>query len=459
MEPTMTTLYFDEALLVGGWAQRVRITLKDGRIASIDENVDPASGDERHFAALPAVANLHSHAFQRGMAGLAEIRGPDHDTFWTWREVMYRFALAMNPDEVEAVAAQLYVEMLEAGFCRVGEFHYLHHDRDGSAYADPAELAGRIVAAAAKTGIALTLLPVFYAHGGFGGAAPTGGQRRFITDPDSFADLVERSRSHAAHHPDTVVGIAPHSLRAVTADEMAAILPLAAGGPIHIHAAEQVREVEDCIAATGRRPVEWLLDEVGLGPDWCLIHATHMTDDETRRLAGSGAVAGLCPLTEASLGDGVFNGPQYLAAGGRFGVGSDSNVVVGLADELRQLETAQRLHLRERNVLAARTGASTGRTLLDAVVDGGGRALGAPSGGIAPGAAADILSLDRDHPSFAGRSGDELIDAFVFASRGQPVDCVWVSGRKLVDGGRHIHRNIVLTRFRAAMQALIKRIN
>ncbi|HUG63526.1 MAG TPA: formimidoylglutamate deiminase [Methylomirabilota bacterium] len=455
----MTTLHVREALLPAGWARDVRIEIAAGRISSLVTGVGPNPGDERHAAMVPAVANLHSHAFQRGMAGLAEIRGPNHDTFWTWRDVMYRFALAMDPDDVEAVAAQLYVEMLEAGFCRVGEFHYLHHDRDGRPYADPAELATRIVAAAAGAGIGLTLLPVFYAHGGFAGAPPTPGPRRFITDPDSFATLLTRSRAAARLHPGTVVGLAPHSLRAVTPTELAAILPLAlADEPIHIHAAEQVREVEDCVAWSGRRPVEYLLDEAGLDARWCLIHATHMTPDETRRLATSDAVAGLCPLTEASLGDGVFNGPDFIAAGGRYGVGSDSNVVVGIADELRQLETAQRLFHRERNVMATGEGASTGRCLLQAAVEGGSRALGAPTEGIAIGAAADLASLDTDHPTFAGRFGDGLIDSFIFAGRGQLLDCVWVGGMKLVTAGRHKNRDAIAAKFKRTMNRIADRI-
>jgi formimidoylglutamate deiminase len=453
----MATLFFEDALLPEGWSAGVRLTVSGGRISAVETGVPPGAEDERHRLGLPAVANLHSHAFQRGMAGLAETRGPDHDSFWTWREVMYRFALAIGPDEMEAVAAQLYVEMLEAGFCRVGEFHYLHHDRDGRPYDDPAEMAGRILAAAAGTGIGLTLLPCFYAHGGFGGRPPTDGQRRFVNDPDGFALLVERCRRAAEALPQTVVGIAPHSLRAVTSEELATILPLAEGGPVHIHAAEQQREVEECLVQTGRRPVEWLLGEAGVDHSWCLVHATHMTGAEARRLAGSGAVAGLCPLTEASLGDGIFSGPAFLAAGGRFGIGSDSNVLVGIADELRQLETAQRLHHRERNVMTRAPGDSTGRVLFDAVVKGGARALGV-SAGLAVGAPADILSLDLSHPALAGRSRDRVLDSWIFASRGEAVDCVWVAGRKLVHGGRHVRREPVAVAFRSAMSSLMAQV-
>ncbi len=455
----MVTLHCREALLPWGWADDVRLKFDGPLILSVETGVPPQSGDERHGVALPAVANLHSHAFQRAMAGLAEVRGPSHDSFWTWRETMYRFALAMEPDEVEAVAAQLYVEMLEAGFCRVGEFHYLHHDRDGRPYADPAELAGRIAAASETAGIGLTLLPVFYAHADFAGAPPTAGQRRFVTGPDGFAALLEASRRAVSGLPGAGIGVAPHSLRAVTSDELAAILPLARPGePIHIHAAEQVREVEACLAWSGRRPVEWLLAEAGVDARWCLIHATHMTAAETAGLAASGATAGLCPLTEANLGDGIFDGRGFLSAGGRFGVGSDSNVLVDLAAELRQLETSQRLALRERNVLAPGDGASTGRTLYEAAVEGGARALGAAAPGLAPGRPADVVTLDAGHPAFAARSRDGLLDAFVFAAPGRAVDCVWVAGRKQVEGGRHIAREAVSARFRMAVEGLAARI-
>ncbi len=372
----MAGLFFEQALLQFGWAIGVRIEIAEGLIATVETDTRPGAGDERHAIGLPGMPNVHSHAFQRAMAGLAETRGPEEDTFWTWRELMYRLALAMTPDDVQVVAGLAYVEMLESGFTRVGEFHYLHHDRDGRPFRDPAEMAGRIIAAAGETGIGLTLLPVFYAHGGFGGQVPTSSQRRFICDPDAFGRLVEASRQRALAHPGSVIGIAPHSLRAVTPEELTAILPLAQGGPIHIHAAEQRREVDDCLAWSGRRPVEWLLEHAAADGRWCMVHATHMTPDETQRMAAAGAVAGLCPITEANLGDGVFNGPHFLSCGGRLGVGTDSNVLVGVADELRQLEYGQRLHGGQRNVMIRSEGASTGRALYEAAAHGGSAALG-----------------------------------------------------------------------------------
>ncbi|MCJ8141388.1 formimidoylglutamate deiminase [Ancylobacter sp. A5.8] len=448
----MTRLWFDSALLPSGWARNVLVSVEHGRIAAIAADAPAESADERHALALPGLPNLHSHAFQRAMAGLAEKRGPTGDSFWTWREVMYRVVDRMDPDHVAAIAAQVYVEMLEAGFTRVGEFHYLHHDRDGGAYADIGELAHRIAQAADETGIGLTLLPVFYAHGGFGAQEPTHGQRRFINDLNSFSRLIESSRKALESLSDAVLGLAPHSLRAATAEEIAALLPLT-DGPIHIHVAEQVKEVEDCLAWCGRRPVERLYDTAPVDGRWCLIHATHMTREETRLMAASGAVAGLCPITEANLGDGIFPAPDFVAAGGRYGVGSDSNVLIDAAEELRTLEYSQRLSLRARNVLAMIEGRSTGRALFEAALAGGGQALGRPAQ-LAVGASADIVTLDMSAPALEGRNEDAALDGWIFASARRPVDCVWRHGEKLVTGGRHRSRDEVRARFRQTLQAI-----
>jgi formimidoylglutamate deiminase len=447
-------LFFNEALLRSGWASDVRIEMVDGAIASIETGARAADDDEQHAIGLPGMPNLHSHAFQRGMAGLAERKDADCDTFWDWREVMYRFARALTPDDLETVAALAYAEMLEAGFTRVGEFHYLHHDRDGSPFANPAEMALRIVAAASATGINLTLLPAFYAHGGFGGSAPVPGQRRFICDVESFARIVEAARREVNSHPGMVVGIAPHSLRAVTRAELSAIRPLAGDGPIHIHVAEQVREVQDCLAWSGCRPVEWLLDHTGLDNQWCLIHATHTTADEVRRMAKEAVVVGLCPVTEANLGDGIFSTPDFIASGGLIGIGTDSNVLIGVADELRQLEYAQRLNHRERNVMTGAAGQSTGRRLFEAAAHGGSIALGAPAAALAPGAAADIVSLDASSPALVGRHGDQVLDAWIFGARTNLVDCVWVAGRKRVERGRHRDWDAIVARYRRAVARL-----
>ena len=308
--------------------------------------------------------------------------------------------------------------MVESGFTRVGEFHYLHNDPLGQPYADPAELTQRIASASATAGIGLTLLPVFYAHGGFGGMAPTHGQRRFTLSLDGYGRMVEAARSMCA-----IVGIAPHSLRAVTPDELETVCSMAGSGPIHIHAAEQQREVVDCLAWSGARPVQWLLDHAPVDGRWCLIHATHMLPDETARLARTGAVAGLCPVTEANLGDGIFDGPGWLASGGRYGVGTDSNVAIGAALELRQLEAGQRLGVRARNVMAGDAGLSTGRTLFDTALAGGAAALGADMPTLTPGAAADLVALDATHPSLLHKQGDTILDSWIFGTTSPAVDC------------------------------------
>lgn len=446
----MTSIHVKSALTPTGWHKDVRLTIESGRIASLETGVAAQSGDERHDIVVPGMPNLHSHAFQRGMAGLAEARGPGADSFWSWRNVMYRFALSMTPDHVEAVASQLYMEMLEAGFSRVGEFHYLHHDFDGSPYADIAEMAQRIAAAASQTGIGLTLLPVFYAHSTFGGAAPNEGQRRFINSTESFDRLLEGCRAAVKGLFDGKVGVAPHSLRAVTPEELSAVIAMTKDGPIHIHVAEQIKEVEDCIGWSGARPVQWLLDNADLDGRWCLIHATHMTDDETRRMAERKAIAGLCPITEANLGDGTFNAIVFGEHGGKFGIGSDSNVLIGLPDELRQLEYSQRLAHRSRNVLAA-PGQSTGRALFDGALDGGGTALSTKTG-LAAGSSADFVSLSV--PDIGGQTNDVILDSWLFANGTKP-DCVWVAGRKQVEGGRHAKRDAIAARFRATMHELL----
>ena len=445
----MTHIFAEAALTPTGWQRDIRITFDSAGITAIEPSATPGANEDRHAIILPGMPNLHSHAFQRGMAGLAEIRGPGSDSFWSWRNVMYRFALMMTPDQVEAVAAQLYVEMMEAGFIRVGEFHYLHHDIDGRSYANIAEMAERISAAAGQTGIGLTLLPVFYAHSTFGGAEPSDGQRRFINTLDSFEKLHAGCQSAVKDLPGGKVGVAPHSLRAVTPSELAAVTAIAGRNPKHIHVAEQIKEVEDCIDWSGARPVEWLLDHAAIGNDWCLIHATHMNDDETQAMARSGAIAGLCPITEANLGDGTFSAEIFTQAGGKFGIGSDSNVLIGIPDELRQLEYSQRLAHRSRNVLAS-AGASTGRSLYDRAVDGGSLALGVETG-LAAGRPADFISLQmRTKGVF---TEDAALDSWIFAG-GAKVDGVWVSGQKHVVNGRHLLRDEIAKRFSTVMKEL-----
>jgi formiminoglutamate deiminase len=359
----------------------------------------------------------------------------------------------MSPDDIEAVAAWAYAEMLEAGFTSVGEFHYLHNAPDGSRYADPAETGARIVAAAAAAGIGLALLPSFYAHGGCGGRPPKPGQARFLSDLDGYWRLVEASKRHLSRLDGSVLGLAPHSLRAVDAAELRSLVEAWPAGPIHIHAAEQTAEVEECVAWSGARPVEWLLDNMGVNGRWCLIHCTHMTSAEGRALAHSGAVAGLCPITEANLGDGIFEAASFLDAGGRTAVGSDSNVRIALSDELRMLEYGQRLREQKRNRLGP-VGASTGRHLLDVARLGGAQALGIDTGAIAVGRTADIVVLDGTHPALTGRTGDAALDAWIFAAGDGVVREVFAGGRRVVADGRHVCRDALLRRFTAVMHRL-----
>jgi formimidoylglutamate deiminase len=450
----MTTLWFGSCLLPDGWADRVRINIVAGRIESVDAGVAPEPDAERHALGVPGLPNVHSHAFQRAMAGRTEASGPLGDNFWSWRETMYRFAGAIGPEDMEAIAALAYAEMLEAGFTCVGEFHYVHHDRGGRRFADPAEMATRIAAAADETGIGLTLLPVFYAHSGFGGAEPDLRQLRFVTDLDGYAEILEGSRRAVSRLEEAVVGVAPHSLRACTAAELAAVIGLAGDAPVHIHLAEQGKEVEDCLNWCGRRPATWLLDACDVDQKWCLVHATHVDSRELERIAASGATVGLCPITEANLGDGIFPAAQFLALSGSYGIGSDSNVLIDPAQELRQIEYTQRLALMTRNVMARSDGRSTGRSLFDAALHGGFRALGTPSRGIHARAAADLIALDSNHDALAGRVGDAVLDGWIFTARSSAIDCVWSRGRKVVSGGQHLLRERIVSRYRSSIACL-----
>ena len=449
----MPTIFARHALLPEGWADDVAVEIAaDGTIAAVRLGARDPGGPPRLL--LPAPGNLHSHAFQRAMAGMTEHRGPEADSFWTWRALMYRFLDHLGPEDVEAIAALAFVEMQEAGFAAVAEFHYLHHAPGGVAYADPAELAARIFAAAVETGIGLTHLPVYYAYGGAGARPLAGGQLRFGCDLDRFAGLFEATRSAARGLPaDARLGVAPHSLRAVTPDCLGTLLAAHPTGPVHIHAAEQPQEVADVEAWLGARPVEWLLGEAGVDPRWCLIHATQMTPAETAALAGSGAVAGLCPVTEANLGDGIFDGPRFLSAGGAFGVGTDSNVRIALVEELRQLEYSQRLRDRARNVMSNGPG-STGSALYARALAGGARALARPAGAIRPGLLADLLTLDADHLAFAGLVRERWLDAWVFGPAEGALCELWSAGRLSVRDGRHVARDRVEARYRAALGRL-----
>ncbi len=448
----MPVLHASTALLPEGWGRDVRVSLHEGRIAAVE--FGPARpGEMKVDALLPAPVNLHSHMFQRAMAGLTEARSAGQDSFWTWRALMYRFLETLTPDEVQAIAAMAMVEMAEAGFAAVAEFHYLHHAPGGGAYDDRAEISGRIVAAAQATGLGLTLLPVLYEQGGCDGRALAAGQRRFGNDPDGFQRLWSGAQAHvAALGGDAALGVAPHSLRAVSPASLAWVAGLAPQAPIHIHVAEQQAEVEEVRAARGARPVEWLLANHPVDARWCLIHATQMLPSETLALAASGAVAGLCPITEANLGDGIFDGARFLEAGGIFGVGSDSNIRISLAEELRMYEYSQRLAQKRRAILAT-PDRSCGRVLYDGALQGGARAGGRFGGAIAPGRWADLVALDLSGPDFAGRAGDQILDTFIFVND-RPITRVWSAGREIVRDGRHIARETVAARFGAVMRRL-----
>jgi formimidoylglutamate deiminase len=444
-----------DALLPRGWAKRVVIDVDEsGVIRSVTSGVEDAGAQRLAGPVVPAMPNLHSHAFQRAIAGRTGRPSANRDdSFWSWRDAMYASLERLDPDAFEAVAAQAYVEMVKSGYGSVAEFHYVHHDSAGKPYADRAELAMRIVAAAATAGIALTLLPVFYAHAGFGGLPPTTAQRRFVHDIDSFAALVDTLRARASDR--FVLGVAPHSLRAVTPDELDAVVRLLpADAPVHVHAAEQTREVDECRAATGMRPVQWLLAHAHVDGRWCVVHATHMIEQEIDGLAASGAVAGLAPTTEADLGDGTFPAPPYLAAGGRLGVGSDSNTVICPFAELRMLEWSQRLDARRRNVLAGDDGLAVGASLWLRAAGGGAQAAGQRVGAIAPGCRADFVVLNEDAPALAAQQVDDVLDAAIFGPARHPVRDVMIAGHYVVREGRHAYEEMIFERYRKTLTRL-----
>ncbi|RDD63938.1 formimidoylglutamate deiminase [Ferruginivarius sediminum] len=457
----MQQLFAERALLPDGWARDVRLDIDDkGELLAVTPGADWDGAERLAGPVMPGIPNLHSHAFQRAMAGLAE-RAAGEDSFWSWREVMYRFVGSLTPEQVEAIAAQLYLEMLKAGYTSVGEFHYLHHDPEGLPYQDVAEMAWRVLSAARRSGIGCTLLPVLYGYGGFGGRPAGAGQRRFLNEPERLLRLIAKVREATADDPQVRVGLAPHSLRAVTPETLRDVLSGLNGldprAPIHIHVAEQMAEVDACNEWTGKRPVEYLLDGgAELDERWCLVHCTHTTEDEVRRLAATGAVAGLCPTTEANLGDGLFPAADFLAAGGRFGIGSDSHISISPVEELRWLEYGQRLFAQQRNVLQTEAhGGSVGATLVHGALAGGAQALGRPIGRLAAGYRADLVVLDDGLPTLAGRTDEQLLDAVVFAGNENPVRDVMAGGRWVVRDRRHEAEREVLDGYRTVVAELL----
>ena len=451
----MQMIWAEQALLAGGWARDVSVTLEGGRIVSAEPGTLPQPGATRVGALLPAPANLHSHAFQRAMAGLTERRGPDpRDSFWTWRQLMYSFLDQLTPDDVQAIAAFVQMQMLEAGYGAVAEFHYLHHAPGGQPYADLAEMSARIAAAAQETGIGLTLLPVLYEYGGCDQRPLGPGQNRFGNDPERFARLMDGAAKALSALPgDSVLGVAPHSLRAVSVEGLKIAVSLRPDAPLHMHLAEQQAEVDEVLAHRGARPVEWLLANAPVDRRWCLIHCTQMERHETLGLAATGAVAGLCPITESSLGDGIFDGVAWLGAQGAWGVGSDSNIRISLSEELRTLDYSQRLRDRSRAALATPE-RSTGRVLMEGAALGGARAAGRAAGQIAPGLWADLLALDTTQVDLEGRQGDTLLDAYVFAADDRAVSDVWAAGRHLVKEGKHLKHDAITSAYRKVLRRL-----
>ena len=461
----MNRLLAARALLPDGWRRNVLLEWDDsGCLTRVETDhagpgSDGAEAAEGAAIVLPGMSNLHSHAFQRAMAGLTEYRAGTSDSFWSWRTLMYRFAQKLSPSSLKAIALQLYIEMLKAGYTSVCEFHYLHHAANGQPYANPAEHAECLIAAADEAGIGLTLLPVLYQYGGFGAQPAHAGQARFINSPDWILDLLQRLQRTQPQHAGLRYGVAPHSLRAVAPEGLRQLLDGVAQwdaqAPIHMHIAEQTGEVDACIAALGARPVAWLLDNVAVDARWCLVHATHMTMSETAALAECGAVAGICPSTEANLGDGIFNGMAYAAAGGSWGIGSDSNVNTCMREELRLYEYSQRLLHRQRNVLVG-NGKSVADYLYRTALQGGAAASGRPVAGLAVGQRADLLVLDDAHADLTGKQEHQLLDGFVFCNHGaSPVTAVMAGGRWMVRQGRHALDERAALEYRHALSSLL----
>ena len=460
--PAHQALFAQDALLPTGWARNVLLRWNAaGQLTEVSaDQVAPAGVAQAAGPLLPGMPNLHSHAFQRAFGGLTEFRGQAQDSFWSWRNLMYGFANRLSPESLEAIATWLYLEMLEAGYTSVCEFHYVHHDIGGKPYADDATLSLALLRAAKNTGIGMTLLPVLYQTSGFGAKPPREDQARFIRSTDNMLSLLQRLEP-VVRAQEAVLGLAPHSLRAVPPDSLQAavaglhaMLPKA---PVHIHIAEQTQEVDDCLAWSGQRPVQWLMNHAPVDKRWCLIHATHMTPEEYASAAHSGAVAGICPSTEANLGDGIFDMPLWLQNGGRWGVGSDSHATVNAAEELLLLEYSQRLNLRQRNVLGGGAQPQVATAMTLQAVAGGAQAAGRAIAGLAVGQQADMVVLDAQHVALAGLPADSGHASHVFAShRTSAVADVWVGGLQRVKQGRHAGSEAAQAAFVQARSQLLQ---
>jgi formimidoylglutamate deiminase len=445
-------IYTDE-----GWQHNLLMSADaSGLIVSLQNGTSEEADFIHTGYTLPGMANVHSHAFQRAMAGLAEVRGNKADSFWSWRKIMYSFLSEINPDQFEAIASQLYIEMLKAGFTSVGEFHYLHKDKNGAVYSDAAEMSNRIFSATSETGIGLTLLPVLYQFGGFGGAKINGQQNRFTQTTDDFVTLVNGLMKRASEMNGVRIGVAPHSLRAVDHTSLTELLEaIPVDMPCHIHISEQILEVTECLEWSGQRPVQWLSNNVDLSERWCLVHATHLVPREITSIAKSGAVVGLCPITEANLGDGIFPAPEYMDQGGKIAVGSDSNVLVSLAEECRLLEYGQRLSRQSRNILGHK-GISTGERIFKEAVLGGHQALGGPeSPGLIIGGKANFVVLDAKHPALQNKPDWAIVDSWIFAGDNSVVKDVAVDGNMVIIDRHHVSEEQIIKRFGEAMKELV----
>jgi formimidoylglutamate deiminase len=454
----MKSLFASQALLATGWARDVLLEWDEHGILTRVVSGHAPGGEAAAGPVLPGMSNVHSHAFQRAMAGLAEFRGHPTDDFWTWREEMYRLVERISPQDAEAIARHLYVEMLEHGYTAVGEFHYLHHDRGGEPYPERAEMANRIVAAAQSAGIALTLMPVLYAHGGLGHRVLSGAQRRFGGDVRFVVELLRELRDFHLPNSRLRIGVAPHSVRAVDALMLTELVDAATridpAMPIHMHVSEQQGEVADCIATHGTTPLDWVADLVDIDPRWCFIHATHLTQIEMRKLAKTGASVGLCPVTEANLGDGIFEFQQWFESGAPWCIGGDSHVSVSPFEELRALEYSQRLRHRVRNIAATELAPDVAANLWRGAAEGGARAIAQPAGTLAAGRRADFVVLDPGHVDFEALDAAAMLRVAMFAGSSRHVRDVFVGGEPVVSAGHHPHAEEAAAGYRAALRRL-----
>lgn len=455
----MNKLYAENILIGSQWQTDKTISIDDAGIITSIEAGKALEAKQFDGPVIPGMVNCHSHAFQRAFAGYSEYRGKSEDSFWSWRDIMYRFVAKMTPEDAHRVASFVYVEMLKAGYTSVAEFHYLHHQACGAHYEDPAEMSHQIINAANATGIALTHLPVLYSYAGFGKIPPSKAQGRFIHSTDDYLNLIDLLAKNYSNQDHFQLGIAPHSLRAVSESQLKEIVPhiraINNNAPIHIHISEQIQEVNDCLKYFGQRPVEWLLNNHDMDENWCLVHATHLTGSEIKQLAESGGVVGICPLTEANLGDGIFPTAEYLRLGGKFAIGSDSHIGINVAEELRLLEYGQRLSRNQRAVLVEDNCSSVGQYLYRKASKDGAHAIGQNVGEIAVGKRADLVTLNSEHPSLLCKQDSFLLDASIFACSELPVKDVYVAGKLVIESGRHKLDSELLKNYKSVLTRIV----